>query len=72
MNRAMLAHGMRTLLHRCVFVALVSVVAAGILAGQTDVEALRIKAEQGDAEALRWYRLAAAQLFLSQAGKQTF
>ena len=46
----MLAHGMRTLLHRCVFVALLSVVAAGILAGPTDVERLRIKAEQGDAD----------------------
>ncbi|MCZ6750551.1 MAG: hypothetical protein O7E51_01830 [Acidobacteria bacterium] len=63
---------MRTLLHRCIFATLLAAVAVGILAGQTDVEALRIKAEQGGAEALRWYRLAAAQLFLSQAGKQTF
>ena len=51
MNRAMLGIVMRTLLHRCVFVTLLAVLGAGILAGQTDVEALRIKAEQGDAVA---------------------
>ena len=37
--------------HRCVFVTLLAVGAAGIVAGQTDLEALRIKAAQGDAEA---------------------
>ncbi len=42
---------MGTLLHRCVFVTLLAVLAAGILAGQTDVEALIIKAAQGDADA---------------------
>jgi len=42
---------MRTLLHRCVFGTLLAVTAAGILAGQTDVEALKAKAEQGDAQA---------------------
>ena len=44
---------MRTLLHRCVFVTLLAAVAPGILAGQTDVEALRARAEQGNAPAQR-------------------
>ena len=47
----MLAHGMRSLLHRFVVVALLAVVATVTLIGQTDIEAIRIKAEQGDAEA---------------------
>ena len=51
MNRAMLAIKMQTLLHRCVFVTLLAVLAAGTLTGQTDVEALEAKAEQGDAAA---------------------
>jgi len=41
------ALGMRTLIHRCVAVMFLAIAAAGILAGQTDVEALRAKAEQG-------------------------
>ena len=47
----MLAFGMRTLFHRCVFVALLAVAAAGVVVGQTDVEALRAKAEQGNTRA---------------------
>jgi len=42
---------MRTLIHRCVAVMFVAIAAAAILAGQTDVEALKAKAEQGDASA---------------------
>ena len=42
---------MRTLIHRCVAVMFLAIAAAGILAGQTDVEALRAKAKQGDASA---------------------
>ena len=51
MNRAMLALGMRTLLHRWVLVAVLAVGTAGILAGQAEVEEPRAKAEQGDASA---------------------
>ena len=51
MDGATLAIEMQIRLHRCGFVTLLTVLAAGILAGQTDVEALRAKAEQGDAEA---------------------
>ena len=45
------ALGMRTLIHRCVAVMFLAIAAAGILAGQTDVEALKAKAEQGHAAA---------------------
>ena len=44
---------MRILRQRLVVAAVLSAFAAGILAGQTDVEALRIKAEQGNAPAQR-------------------
>jgi len=51
MNRAILALGMRTLGQRLVVATLLAIAAAGMLACQPDVEALRAKAEQGDASA---------------------
>ena len=51
MNRAMLALGMRSPKQRLVVATVLVVVAAGMLAGQTNVEALRSKAAHGDAEA---------------------
>jgi hypothetical protein len=42
---------MRDLLYRCIFVTVLTVSAAGILDGQSEVEALQAKAKQGDASA---------------------
>ncbi len=45
-------------------VAVVAVLVAlvvGVQAQTPDIDALRARAEQGDAEAARWYRLAADQ-----------
>jgi len=51
MNRAMLTLRMRTPNQRLVVATLLAIAAAGIIAGQTDVEALKAKAEQGHAAA---------------------
>jgi len=61
MNRAMLALGMRTPFQRYVLAVLLAVATTGVLIGQTDVEDLKAKAEQGHAQAqynlaLMYYR----------------
>ena len=43
--------GMRTLIQRLLVATVLSVVAVGLLVGQSDIEELKTKAEQGDASA---------------------
>ncbi len=42
-------------------VAVLVALVVGVQAQTPDIDALRARAEQGDAEAARWYRLAADQ-----------
>ena len=43
--------GMRTLIQRLLVATVVSVIGAGLLVGQSDIEELKKKAEQGNADA---------------------